>query len=151
MAFLNPSEWSKAVQMTVGGLATVGTIIGLYLGVEAWAEDRITQSERRVITEIVTQQVRNEIDHDKMIQSQRLSEADTNLRVTELQLEILEDEIAEREESGLEPTERQKRKMDRLLSVVETYETVREQATENLTRITRTTTTTTTTTTEEEN
>lgn len=144
MAFLNPSEWPVAVQRGAATLAAIGGIVGAYIAVEAWAGEMITKSERRVITEIVTQQVRNEIDHSKMEQSQRIDTATTNISLIELQMENLEEDIAEREEEGQDPTERQKRKMDRLVRQLEVYESEQVQATEQLTKITRTTTTTTT-------
>lgn len=150
MAFLKPSEWPVAVQRGAATLAAIGGVIGAYLAVEAWAGDMITKSERRVITEIVTQQVKNEIDHSKMEQSQRIDTATTNIALVELQMEHLEEEIAEREEEGQEPTERQQRKMNRLVRQLEIYETEQTEATEQLTKIQRTTTTTTTTTTTEE-
>lgn len=143
MAFLNPSEWPVAVQRGAATLAAIGGIVGAYIAVEAWAGEMITKSERRVITEIVTQQVRNEIDHSKMEQSQRIDTATTNISLIELQMENLEEDIAEREEEGQAPTERQKRKMDRLVRQLEVYESEQVQATEQLTKITRTTTTTT--------
>lgn len=144
MAFLNPSEWPVAVQRGAATLAAIGGIVGAYIAVEAWAGEMITKSERKVITEIVTQQVRNEIDHSKMEQSQRIDTATTNISLIELQMENLEEDIAEREEEGQDPTERQKRKMDRLVRQLEVYESEQVQATEQLTKITRTTTTTTT-------
>lgn len=97
MASLKFSEWHNAVKAGVAVVGTFGAIIGIYLAVDAWAEDKISISERRQLEQRVEAQVRNEIDHDKMIQSQRLSEADTNLHLYELQLEMLEDEIDERE------------------------------------------------------
>lgn len=143
------SEWHSAVKAGVGVMGTIGAIIGSYIAVEAWAEDKISETERKVITEMIEQQVRNEIDHDKIVQSQRLDFAQTNLNLIELQMEHLEEEIAEREEDGQEPTERQKRKMNRLVRQLEVYEAVEEEATTKLTIITRTTTTTTETTTDE--
>lgn len=144
MAFLNPSEWSKAVQMSVGGLTTVAAIIGLYLGVEAWAEDKISYAEKRVLTKQIEMQVRNEIDHSKMEQSSRLENAETRIQIAELELANVEEEIVEREEAGREPTLLQQRKLERLTKVLETYESVQEDAQRKLTKITTTTTTTTT-------
>lgn len=149
MASLKFSEWSDAVTKGVAALVTIGTIIGIYAGVSAWAdeklEQRVSQAELAAITSMAEAQARNSIDHDKIVQRTRLVEAEANLKVTDLQLQILEDDIAEREEQGLEPTARQARQMDRLLKVVETYEQTQSDATMKLTKITTTTTTTTTT------
>ena len=144
-SLFKPAEWSLAMQRGATTLAAIGGIIVAYLAVESWAEDKITESERRVITEIATHQVRNEIDHDKMIQSRRIEVAQTNIRITELQMADVEDQIDEREEDGKQATERQDRAMDRLTKMLESYEAEQEDATSKLTVITRTTTTTTTT------
>jgi len=146
VAFLNPSEWSGAVQKSVAGLTTVGVIIGMYLAVDAWAEDKISASEQRQLEQRIENQVRNEIDHDKMVQSQRLYTSETNISIVEMKLEQLEDEIDERAEDGKDPTARQERSLDRLSSLLETYEEVELDARNKLTVITHTTTTTTTTT-----
>jgi len=144
VAFLNPSEWSKAVQMTVGGLATVGTIIGMYVAVDAWAEDKISASEQRQLEERIEVLIRNEIDHDKIVQSQRIATSDLNITVTEMKLEQLEEDIDERADDGRDPTARQERSMKRLTKLLETYETEQLDATAKLTKTTVTTTTTTT-------
>lgn len=142
MATLNPKEWSQAVQMTVGGLSTVALIISMYLGVDAWAEGKITASEQRQLEQRIEAQVRNEIDHDKITQSTRLAVSSTNITIVELQLEQLEEDIDERSDAGREPTARQERTMTRLTKMLETYESVQLDATTKLTRITTTTTTT---------
>lgn len=139
------SEWSKAVKATVAGVTTVGVIIGLYLSVDSWADEKITEAEIRMIERVAETQVRNEMDHDKMIQSTRISQSDTNITITEMKLEELEDEIDERGDDGKEPTARQERSMGRLTSLLETYELEQLDATKKLTKITHTTTTTTTT------
>ncbi len=141
------SEWSKAVKMTVGGLTTIGVIIGLYVSVDSWAEDKISAAEIRMIERTAEVQARNEIDHDKIIQSSRISQSETNITITEMKLEELEDQIDGRTEKGREPTARQERSMDRLTRLLETYESEQLDATAKLTVITHTTTTTTTTTT----
>ena len=143
---LSISEWSNAVKMSVAGLVTVGTIIGLYLSVDAWADEKISAAEIRMIQRDAEAQARNEIDHDKMIQSTRISLPETNITITEMKLEELEDEIDERVEEGKEPTARQERSMERLSALLETYESEQLDATSKLTVITQTTTTTTTTT-----
>lgn len=143
MAFLNPSEWTKAVQMSVGGLTTIGVIIGMYVAVDAWAEDKIKAAEQRQLEQRIEAQVRNEIDHDKMVQSSRIATSELNITVTEMKLEELEEEIDERTEEGKEPTARQERSLNRLSSLLETYEEEQIDATTKLTVITRTTTTTT--------
>jgi hypothetical protein len=143
VAFLNPSEWTKAVQMSVGGLTTIGVIIGMYVAVDAWAEDKIAAAEQRQLEQRIEAQVRNEIDHDKMVQSSRISTSELNITVTEMKLEELEEEIDERNDEGKEPTARQQRSLERLTKLLETYEEEQTDATTKLTVITRTTTTTT--------
>jgi hypothetical protein len=143
---LSISEWSNAVKMSVAGLVTVGTIIGLYLSVDAWADEKISAAELRMIQRDAEAQARNEIDHDKMVQSTRISQSETNITITEMKLEELEDEIDERVEEGKDPTARQERSMERLSALLETYEKEQMDATTKLTVITQTTTTTTTTT-----
>ena len=143
---LSISEWSKAVKMTVAGVVTVGTIIGLYMSVDSWADEKISAAEIRMIQRDAEAQARNEIDHDKMVQSTRISQSETNITITEMKLEELEDEIDERTDEGKEPTARQERSMDRLSALLETYEKEQLDATTKLTVITQTTTTTTTTT-----
>jgi len=143
VAFLNPSEWTKAVQMSVGGLTTIGVIIGMYVAVDAWAEDKIAAAEQRQLEQRIEAQVRNEIDHDKMVQSSRISTSELNITVTEMKLEELEEEIDERTDDGKEPTARQERSLERLTKMLETYESEQTDATTKLTVITRTTTTTT--------
>lgn len=142
------SEWSKAVKMTVAGAVTVATIIGLYLSVDSWAEEKISAAEIRMIQRAAQVQARNIIDHDKMIQSSRISRSEINITITEMKLEELEDQIDERTDDGREPTARQDRSMKRLSALLETYESEQLDATSKLTVITHTTTTTTTTTTE---
>lgn len=132
--------------MTVAGVVTVGTIIGLYMSVDAWADEKISAAEIRMIQRDAEAQARNEIDHDKMVQSTRISQSETNITITEMKLEELEDEIDERTDEGKEPTARQERSMDRLSALLETYEKEQLDATTKLTVITQTTTTTTTTT-----
>lgn len=114
-----PREWSKAVKMTVAGVTTVGGIIAMFMSVESWTDEKIatavTASEMRVIQAQARVQVANDINHDKIIQSQRLSEARTNIRLLELELEQLEDEIEYRREQNQQPTVRQERAMARLL------------------------------------
>ena len=142
MASFNPTEWSKAVKTSVAGLVTIGTIIGLYISVEGWADDKITESERRQLEQRVEAQVRNEMDHDKMVQSSRIATSELNITVTEMKLEQLEEDIDERAEDGKEPTARQKRSIERLTKLLETYESEQVDATTKLTTITTTTTTT---------
>lgn len=145
MASLKFSEWHNSVKAGVAVLGTFGAIIGIYVAVEAWAEDKISASERRQLEHHIEQQVRNEIDHDKIVQSSRLESSSVNIRVTTIQMEQLEDEIDERSEDGKEPTARQERQLERYNRLLETYEMEQSDATEKLTRITTTTTTTTTT------
>ena len=142
MASFNPSEWNKAVQMSVGGLTTIGVIIGMYLAVDAWAEDKITASEQRQLEQRIEAQVRNDIDHDKIVQSTRISTSTTNIELTEMKLEQLEEDIDERTDEGKEPTARQERSLTRLTKMLETYESEQMDATTKLTTITTTTTTT---------
>ena len=71
MAFLKFSEWHNAVKAGLAAAITIGGIIGIYTGVEAWAEDKISAAEQRILEERIEAQVRNEIDHDKIIQSTR--------------------------------------------------------------------------------
>lgn len=143
MAPFKPSEWSKAVQRSVAGFMSVGAIIGMYLTVEAWADDKISESERRQIQATAEVQARNDIDHDKIIQSARISQSETNIEIIEIKLSQLEDEIDERTEDGKEPTARQERTIERLSKLLETYEETQKDATEKLTTITTTTVTTT--------
>jgi hypothetical protein len=133
------------VQGTVGGLTTIGVIIGMYAAVDAWAEDKVKASEQRQLEERIEAQVRNEIDHDKMIQSTRIATSELNITVTNMKIEELEDEIDERIEEGKVPTARQQRSLERLTKILETYEAEQVDATTKLTTITTTTTTTTTT------
>jgi hypothetical protein len=135
VALLNPAEWSKAVKGGVAAIVTIATIIGMYVSVEGWAEEKITESERRMIEERAEAQALNDINHDKIIQSSRLNTAQTNISIVEIEITILEDEIEEREEDGRDPTERQERAMDRLLRILETYEGVEVDATDKLTHI----------------
>jgi hypothetical protein len=139
------SEWSKAVKMSVGGLVTIGVIIGFYVSVDSWAEEKITEAEIRMIERNAADQAKNDISHDKMIQSSRISRSETNITITEMKLEELEDQIDERTDAGREPTARQERSMSRLTKLLETYESEQLDATTKLTVITTTTTTTTTT------
>ncbi len=139
------SEWSKAVKMSVGGLITIGVIIGFYVSVDSWAEEKITEAEIRMIERTAASQAVNDIAHNKMIQSSRISRSETNITITEMKLEELEDQIDERTDAGREPTARQERSMMRLTRLLETYETEQLDATTKLTVITTTVTTTTTT------
>ncbi len=147
MASFKPSDWSKAVQGTVGGITTIGIIIGLYISVSAWAEEkvesRVTVSELRTINSLAEQRARNDIDHDKMVQSTRITQSELSITVTEMKLEQLEEDIDERTDEGREPTARQERSLGRLTKLLETYETEQVDATSKLTKITTTTTTTT--------
>jgi hypothetical protein len=140
------SELHNTVKLGIGAATTVAAIIGIYVGVEAWAdeklESRISAVELATIKKLAEVQARNEIDHDKITQRTRLVEATSGINITDLQLQILEEEVAEREEQGLEPTARQTRQMERLTKVSETYELVQRDATEKLTVTTITTTTT---------
>ena len=135
-SLFNPAEWSLAVQRGTGAITTIALIIGGYLAVEAWAEDKITESERKMIEERASVQALNDINHDKIIQSSRIVTAQTNISIIEIEIKILEDEIEEREDDGKDPTERQERAMDRLLRILETYESVEDDATGKLTHIT---------------
>ena len=144
MASLNPSEWNKAVQMSVGGLTTIGIIIGMYVAVDAWAEDKATAAQLETLKVVAESQVRNDIDHDKMVQSSRISTSELNITVTEMKLEQLEEDIDERVDDGKAPTARQERSLTRLTKMLSTYETEQVDATTKLTKITSTTTTTTT-------
>jgi hypothetical protein len=143
VASFNPAEWSKAVKASVAGLTTIGVIIGLYMSVEGWADDKISDSERRQLEQRVEAQVRNEMDHSKMVQSARIATSELSITVTEMKLEQLEEDIDERVDAGKEPTSRQERSMERLTRMLETYETEQLDATTKLTTITTTTTTTT--------
>jgi len=153
VAFLKFSEWHSAVKTGVAVIGTFSAIIGIYVGFDAWAsdkiEDRVSETELAVIKSQAEIQARNEIDHDKITQRTRIVEAAAGISVTDLQLQILEEEIAEREEQGLPPTARQQLKMDRLLKVTETYTAIQTDATEKLTKTASSTITTTTTTTTE--
>lgn len=147
-SLFSPSEWSKAVKAGIATLTTVGVVLTMYFAVDAWAEGKISASERRQIQSAAETQVRNEIDHDKIIQSTRISQSEINITITEMKLEELEDEIDERADAGRDPTARQERSMNRLTRLLETYESEQMDATSKLTVITHTTITTTTTTTE---
>lgn len=137
----NPSEWSKAVKMTVAGLATIGGIIGMFMTVDTWTDEKIqghvTASEKRQIQALAVNQVANEINHDKMIQSQRLSEAEIQIKLLELQLRNLEEEIDLRLSENLEPTVRQERTLARLIESMRIWESQHEDAQRKLTRVAR--------------
>lgn len=143
MAFLDMSKWSDSVKLATGAVTSIAIILGGYFSVEAWAESKIAEAERRVITTQIEMQVRNEIDHSKMEQSQRLETAETRIVITELELANVEESIEEREDEGKQPTLLQQKKMERLMRVLETYESVQEDAERKLTKITTTTITTT--------
>jgi len=142
-SLFSPSEWSKAVKAGIATLTTVGTVLAMYFTVNAWADDKISASELRQIQSAAEMQVRNDIDHDKIIQSSRISRSETNITITEMKLEELEDEIEERADGGKDPTARQERSMGRLIKLLDTYESEQLDATDKLTVITHTTTTTT--------
>lgn len=144
-SLFSPSEWSKAVKAGIATLTTIGGVLTMYFAVNAWADEKISASELRQIQAAAEVQVRNEIDHDKMIQSTRISQSETNITITEMKLEELEDKIDERADAGRDPSARQERSMERLSKLLETYEEEQLDATSKLTIITRTTTTTTTT------
>lgn len=137
----HPTEWSKAVKMTVAGLATIGGIIGMFIGVESWTDEKIeskvTESEKRQIEQNARLQVTNEINHDKMIQSQRLSEAEIQIKLIELEMKNLEDEIDRRRSEGLNQTVRQERTLARLIESMRIWESQHEDAQEKLTRVAR--------------
>lgn len=143
MAFLDMSKWSDSVKLATGAVTSIAIILGGYFSVEVWAESKIAEAERRVITTQIEMQVRNEIDHSKMEQSQRLETAETRIVITELELANVEESIEEREDEGKQPTLLQQKKMERLMRVLETYESVQEDAERKLTKITTTTITTT--------
>jgi hypothetical protein len=132
------------MQRGAATLVAITAIIGAYVAVDAWAEDKATSAQLETLKVIAESQVRNEIDHDKMIQSTRISQSETNIIITEMKLEQLEEDIDERVDEGREPTARQQRSMNRLTNLLETYETEQVDATTKLTKITTTTTTTTT-------
>jgi len=144
VASFNPAEWSVAVQRGAATLAAVAAIIASYVGVDAWADEKASSAQLATLKVVAEAQVRNEIDHDKMVQSQRISQSETNITITEMKLEQLEDDVDERTEEGKEPTARQARSIQRLTKMLETYETEQIDATAKLTVITHTTTTTTT-------
>ena len=143
MAFLKFSEWHNAVKAGVAVCVTFTAVIGFYVGVDAWAEDKITASEKRQLEQRIEAQVRNEIAHDKMVQSSRIATSELNITVTEMKLEEIEEEIDARQDEGKEPTARQERSLERLTKLLETYESEQVDATTKLTTITTTTTTTT--------
>ena len=143
MAFLDMSKWSDSVKLATGAVTSIAIILGGNFSVEVWAESKIAEAERRVITTQIEMQVRNEIDHSKMEQSQRLETAETRIVITELELANVEESIEEREDEGKQPTLLQQKKMERLMRVLETYESVQEDAERKLTKITTTTITTT--------
>lgn len=147
-SLFSPSEWSKAMQRGVGAIGTIGIILGAYFAVDSWAEDKISESELKQIKSVAEQQALNDINHSKIIQSQRIETAQTNISIVEIKMESVEDKISEREDAGKAPTDLQRRQMDRLTKLHETYEKEEEDATTKLTRITTTTVTTTTTTTD---
>lgn len=144
MAFLNFSEWHNAVKAGVAVCVTFTGVIGIYIGVDAWADDKIEAAEQRQLEQRIEAQVRNEIDHDKIVQSTRISTSTTHIELTELKLEQLEEDIDERTDDGKQPTARQERSLTRLTKMLDTYETEQLDATTKLTKITTTTTTTTT-------
>jgi hypothetical protein len=144
VASINPAEWSVAVQRGAATLAAIAGIIASYVAVEAWAEDKISEAQLQQLKVIAETQVRNEIDHDKMVQSSRLTTSELNISITEMKLEQLEEEVDARNDAGREPTARQQRSMERLTKLLETYETEQMDAQTKLTVITTTTTTTTT-------
>lgn len=132
------------MQRGVATITSIGFILGGYFAVDAWADEKITASEKRILTSQIEQQVRNEIDHSKILQSQRISTSEININIVEMKLAELEDSMDERQEEGKDPTARQERSMERMTKLLETYETEQLDATAKLTRITTTTTTTTT-------
>ena len=146
MASFKFSEWHVAVRAGVSVVLTFGAIIGTYIAVDAWADDKITESERRMITEAAEQQAINDINHSKIIQSQRIASSENSIEIAEIKLAQLEDDIDERNEDGKDPTARQERSMMRLTKLLESYEETHDDATTKLTTITTITTTTTTTT-----
>lgn len=147
MAPFKFSELHNSVKLGIGAVTTIAAIIGIYVSVEAWADDkletRVSEAELATIKSLAEAQARNEIDHDKITQRTRLVEAVSGINITDLQLQILEEDISEREEQGLEPTARQERQLQRLTKVSETYELIQTDATEKLTRTTTMTITTT--------
>jgi len=142
VASFNPAEWSVAVQRGAATIIAIGSILAAYLAVDAWAEDKVVASQLETLKVVAESQVRNEIDHDKMVQSRRISQSETNITITEMKLEQLEEDIDERTDAGREPTARQERSMERLTKLLETYEEEQVDATTKLTRITTTTVTT---------
>jgi len=134
---LSISEWSKAVKATVAGAITVGTIIGLYISVDSWADEKILDAKIEQIERAAEVSALNDINHDKIIQSNRIDHSEMNIQITEMKLEEVEDEIDERKEQGQEPTARQERSSKRLLSLLEAYEAEHDDATEKLTKITQ--------------
>lgn len=142
MALLKFSEWHNAVKAGVAVVGTFGAIIGIYMSVDAWAEDKIAAAEQRQLEQRIEDQVRNEIDHDKIVQSTRIATSTTNITIVELQLEQLEEDIDERTDAGRDPTARQQRSMERLTKLLEAYEEVQVDATKKLSKTTITTTTT---------
>lgn len=114
----------------------------MFLTVDSWTSDKIhteiTASEKRTIEAAARRHVEHEINHDKIIQSQRMVEAQANIRIAEIQLARLEDEIEQRKESGLNVTERQERGYKRLIEEIAIWERQVDDAREKLTTVSRT-------------
>lgn len=136
-----PNQWSTAVKGTVVGITTIGGIIGMFLTVDSWTDDKIkteiTASEKRTIEQAARRHVEHEINHDKIIQSQRMIEAQANIKIASLELAQVEDEIDERREAGLDVTERQKRAQDRLMEAIGIWERQMDDARDKLTTVSR--------------
>lgn len=135
MVFLNPSEWSTAVKAGVTAFGSIGAIIGMYLAVESWADEKISEAEIRQIKADAEQEVRSELAHDRIVQSNRISSSETNIAVVELQLALIEEEIDARTGDGLEPLASQERTRERLIALIEIYSQEQEDATKKLTAI----------------
>jgi predicted RNA-binding protein len=129
------------VKAGVAVCTTFAAVIGIYIGVDAWADDKAMAAQLETLKVVAEAQVRNDMDHDKMVQSSRISRSETNITVTEMKLEQLEEDIDERQDAGREPTARQERSLTRLTKLLETYESEQLDATTKLTTITTITTT----------
>ena len=100
----HPNEWSKAVKATVAGITTIGGIIAMFVTVESWTDEKIqtavSASEKRQIEEAAKRHAIHDISHDKMIQGERITTAEANIRIAQIELSLLEAEIDGRRADG---------------------------------------------------
>lgn len=111
-----------SIKAVAGVISAIGIIIGAYLAADSWADSKVAQVEERIEQQQAMRDAKDSLIHDRIFQTSRAQYHESQLKIAELELAALEDEVRYNDEAEITTPLRVLRAIDRLRETIKYHD-----------------------------